>query len=267
MRQLLFATSAFGLVLMSVPALAAEGAGGKELSAAEPVKPEKKSEWEIKPRWRLQYDWANVSGPAGLAGTGNSEEIRRAQLGVDIKMPGGFSARVEGEFTADPIEFVDAFVAWNGKGFNVTAGQQKFFTPLDDTTSDLNTSFTERAAFVTAFNFARRTGVSAGYAKGAFQINAGVATDALIQLDDVDDNSLSADVRAVWMPQIDKTKSRRATSGRRGCSPNANRPMGSRPRRSTAPSILPARRIGSMRPAPGPATRLSSEPMPRSESS
>ena len=206
MRQLLFATSAFGLVLMSVPALAAEGAGGKELSAAEPVKPEKKSEWEIKPRWRLQYDWANVSGPAGLAGTGSSEEIRRAQLGVDIKMPGGFSARVEGEFTADPIEFVDAFVAWNGKGFNVTAGQQKFFTPLDDTTSDLNTGFTERAAFVTAFNFARRTGVSAGYAKGAFQINAGVATDALIQLDDVDDNSVSADVRAVWMPQIGKTK-------------------------------------------------------------
>lgn len=176
-------------------------------TAAQAQAAEGEAAWEAKPRWRLQYDWAKVSGPAGLSGTGDSEEIRRAQLGVDIKMPGGFSARVEGEFTGDPVELVDAYVAWNGGGYNVTAGQQKFFTPLDDSTSDLNTSFTERAAFVTAFNvFGRRTGLSAGYAKGDFQINAGVATDLLIELDDVGDNSLSTHVRAVWMPRIGATK-------------------------------------------------------------
>lgn len=176
-------------------------------AAAQAQAAEGEAAWEAKPRWRLQYDWAKVSGPAGLSGTGDSEEIRRAQLGVDIRMPGGFSARVEGEFTGDPVELVDAYVAWNGGGFNVTAGQQKFFTPLDDSTSDLNTSFTERAAFVTAFNvFGRRTGLSAGYARGDFQINAGVATDLLVELDDVGDNSLSTHVRAVWMPRIGATK-------------------------------------------------------------
>lgn len=188
--RLVSLTAALLAVSMAMPAHAAEDGG----------------EWEFKPRWRLQYDWANVDGPAGLVGTGDSEEIRRAQLGVDIKMPGGFSARVEGEFTADPVELVDAFVAWNGGGYNVTLGQQKFFTPLDDSTSDLNTSFTERAALVTAFNFARRTGLSAGYAKGDFQVNAGVGTDLLIELDDVRDNSISAHVRAVWMPKMGATK-------------------------------------------------------------
>ncbi|HMO75493.1 MAG TPA: porin [Sphingopyxis sp.] len=183
-------------LLFATPAVAQEA-----VSAGE-----KESDWEFKPRWRLQYDWAHVGGPAGLAGTGPSEEIRRVQLGVDIKMPGGFSARIEGEFTADPVELVDAYVAWNGDGINVTAGQHKFFSPLDDMTSDLNTSFTERAALVTAFNFQRRTGLSAGYAKGDFQINGGVGTDLLIQLDDVEDNSVSAHLRTVWMPKAGKTK-------------------------------------------------------------
>lgn len=209
--NILSASAVSSLVfLMATPAAAQAVADPKPADMAAPVAAsdteKKKSEWELKPRWRLQYDWGNVSGPAGLTGTGNSEEIRRAQLGVDIKMPGGFSARIEGEFTADPIELVDAYVAWNGRGFNVTAGQQKFFSPLDDMTSDLNTSFTERAALVTAFNFTRRTGLSMGYAKGDFQVNGGISTDPLIQLDDVDDNSLSGHVRAVWMPQAGKTK-------------------------------------------------------------
>ena len=196
-HKLLLSGPAAALAILLAPAATAQ-----EAASAGAEKPD----WELKPRWRLQYDWAHVGGPAGLAGTGGSEEIRRAQLGVDIKMPGGFSARIEGEFTADPIELVDAYVAWDRDGINVTAGQHKFFSPLDDMTSDLNTSFTERAALVTAFNFSRRTGVSAGYARGDFQINGGVGTDPLIQLDDVEDNSVSAHLRTVWMPKADKTK-------------------------------------------------------------
>src|SRR3546814_10811248 len=40
--------------------------------------------WSFKPRGRLQYDIANVSGPDGLAdrGLGFSNELRRARLGV-----------------------------------------------------------------------------------------------------------------------------------------------------------------------------------------
>lgn len=173
---------------------------------AKPEKEEKKSGWQIKPRFRVQYDVADIDGPATLTGQGRSSEFRRSQLGVDITMPGGFSARVEGEFTADPIEFADAYIAWSGDGLTITAGQQKHFTPLDDMTSDLNTSFTERAALVTAFGYGRRTGLSANYIKGDFMVGGGVFTDPLILLDDVGKNSLSVDLRAAWMPTIGKAK-------------------------------------------------------------
>jgi phosphate-selective porin OprO and OprP len=168
--------------------------------------PPKKTEWQFKPRWRLQYDVANIDGPDGLIGTGNYDAIRRTQLGVDIKMPKGFSARVEADLNIDPIEFVDAYIAWDGNGVNVTAGQHKPMTPLDDMTSDLNTSFMERAAFSTAFGYARRTGISAGYTKGEFAINGGIFTEPLIQLNDVQDNSVSADFRAHWSPKAGATK-------------------------------------------------------------
>lgn len=200
-------------VLTAVPAFANEAASDQPASskAAEETpaaakEKKSKSEWQIKPRWRLQYDIADIDGPSGLAGLGGYSDIRRAQLGVDIKMPSGFSARVEGEFTADPIEFVDAYVAWDGKGVNVTAGQHKPFTPLDDMTSDLNTSFMERAAFSTAFGYGRRTGVSAGYTKGDWAINGGVFTEPLILLNDVQSNSISADFRAYWSPKMGDIK-------------------------------------------------------------
>ncbi len=92
------------------------------------------------------------------------------------------------------------------EGLTVTAGQQKPFTPFDDMTSDLNTSFSERAAFVTAFGYSRRTGASASYAKGDFMISGGVFTDPLIMLNDVADNSMSVDLRGGWMPTIGKAK-------------------------------------------------------------
>ncbi len=173
---------------------------------AKPAVEKSKATWQIKPRWRVQYDVADIDGPTGLSGLGHVDDIRRAQLGIDLKMPGGFSARVEGDFAATPIEFTDVYLAWDRKGINVTAGQHKAFTPLDDMTSDLNTSFMERAAIVTAFGHGRRTGISAGYAKGDFGVNGGLFTDPLLQLNDVQSNSISFDARGYWSPKIGKAK-------------------------------------------------------------
>jgi phosphate-selective porin OprO and OprP len=204
----LFAGTAL-LVAVASPATAEESADteSKVKVEAAPTKIEKqKSDWQIKPRWRVQYDVADIDGPTGLAGLGNVDDIRRAQLGIDLKMPGGFSARIEGDFAASPIEFTDLYLAWDRKGINVTAGQHKAFTPIDDMTSDLNTSFLERASIVTAFGYSRRTGVSAGYSKGDFGVNAGVFTDPLLQLNDVQSNSVSVDTRAYWSPKMGKAK-------------------------------------------------------------
>jgi phosphate-selective porin OprO/OprP len=171
-----------------------------------PKAAESASEWQLRPRWRLQYDVARMDGPDGLAGMGNFEDIRRARLGIDLAMPHGFSARLETELTADPVELSDAYLQWRDKRVKVILGQQKAQFPLDEEISDLDTSFLERAAFVAAFGYGRRTGVSGHYVTGDWGISGGIYTDALGALNDVRANSVSADFRAYWSPQLASTR-------------------------------------------------------------
>jgi phosphate-selective porin OprO and OprP len=186
------------------PALAQEVA--KETMATPKTEKKPESEWQLKPRWRVQYDVAEIDGPAGLAGTGDFEDIRRARIGVDLKMPSGFAARVEAELTTDPIELTDAYLQWSNKSFKVVAGQQKPQLPLDEENSNLNISFLERAAFVSTFGYGRRTGVSGHYTKGDWSMSGGIYTDPLITLNDVPTNSTSLDFRTHWSPKVGKTK-------------------------------------------------------------
>jgi phosphate-selective porin OprO/OprP len=164
------------------------------------------SDWQLKPRWRMQYDVASIDGPDGLAGVGNFQDIRRARVGVDLAMPYGFSARLETELTADPIELSDAYLQWSSRRLKVILGQQKAQFPLDEENSDLDTSFLERAAFVNAFGYTRRTGISGHYVAGDWAISGGIYTDAIVALNDVRANSVSADLRAFWSPQLASTR-------------------------------------------------------------
>lgn len=184
----------------------AESAAPKADTSLAPKKADTDSEWQLKPRWRVQYDVANLDGPSGLAGTGNLQDIRRARIGVDLKMPSGFAARVEAELTADPIELTDAYVQWSNERFKIMAGQQKAQLPLDEENSNLNISFLERAAFVSTFGYGRRTGVSGHYTNGDWSMSGGVYTDPLILLNDVATNSTSVDFRTFWSPKFGGTK-------------------------------------------------------------
>ncbi len=170
------------------------------------------SEWQLKPRWRVQYDVANIGGPNGLAGTGNLQDIRRARVGVDLAMPNGFAARLETELTTDPIELTDAYVQWSDKRFKIILGQQKAQLPLDEENSNLNISFLERAAFVSSFGYTRRTGISGHFTKSDWAVSGGVYTDPLILLNDVATNSTSVDFRTYWSPQMAGTKLHLAAS-------------------------------------------------------
>ncbi len=211
-RVVMSALASVIAVASAHPASAAEGDDAQNVVSppattnSTPKKAETKSEWQLKPRWRVQYDVAEIDGPAGLPGTGNFEDIRRGRVGVDLKMPGGFAARVEAELTADPIELTDAYLQWSNKNFKVIAGQQKAQLPLDEENSNLNISFLERAAFVSTFGYGRRTGVSGHYTKGDWSIAGGVYSDPLILLNDVSTNSTSVDVRTYWSPAVGKTK-------------------------------------------------------------
>ena len=184
----------------------AKSAAAEADASSSLVKADTETEWQLRPRWRVQYDVANVDGPTGLIGTRNLQDIRRARIGVDLKMPRGFAARVEAELTADPIELTDAYIQWSDKRFKVMVGQQKPQLPLDEENSNLNISFLERAAFVSAFNYSRRTGVSGHYTSGDWSMSGGVYTDPLISLNDVATNSASVDFRTFWSPGFGTTK-------------------------------------------------------------
>ncbi|HWT42097.1 MAG TPA: porin [Sphingopyxis sp.] len=163
--------------------------------------------WSFKPRGRIQLDVAGIDAPAGATGIRGSTatEFRRVYLGVDGRIPGGFSYRVEADIANSEVELTDIYMTYGTGPFSVTAGQIKPFWSLDDMTSDLFTSFTERAAFTQAFGFERRVGLSAQYKGKALLVQGGVFGDNARDLTD-SNHSLSIDGRVVFMPKLGDTQ-------------------------------------------------------------
>lgn len=164
--------------------------------------------WSFKPRGRIQLDVASIDAPAGVTGIrgGTATEFRRVYLGVDGKIPGGFSYRVEADIANSEVELTDIYMTYGTGPLSVTAGQIKPFWSLDDMTSDLFTSFTERAAFTQAFGFERRVGLSAQYKGKALLVQGGVFGDNARDLLSDANHSMSVDGRVVWMPKLGDTQ-------------------------------------------------------------
>lgn len=208
----------------SAAASAQATAASAQAAAARPANPDIKVAWKgapeisapggwsFKPRGRVQIDSSHVSAPSAIsnASLGHTTELRRAYLGMQGTMPGGFGYRVEADFAPSTIELTDMYLTYDAKlaggAFNVTVGHQNNFQSLEELTSDLDTSFIERAAFTDAFGFERRVGLSIGYAKGAIAVNAGVFTDNVRDLDNSGNNGIGADGRLVWMPKFGSTQ-------------------------------------------------------------
>ena len=167
---------------------------------------DKEAGWSFKPRGRLMYDFGTVSGPSGYAnpGLGFSNEIRRARLGVEGTVPGGFGYKFELDFAAGEVEFADAYLSYARGPTEFIVGQHNNFQSLDELTSSLHSSFIERAAFTDAFGFERRVGISAQYAKGIVLAQGGVFTDSIADLNSVgdDNNSFGFDTRLVLAPMM-----------------------------------------------------------------
>jgi len=161
--------------------------------------------WSFKPRGRVQVDAGTVSSPDGIAdnSTGFGSEIRRAFIGFDGKIPGGFGYRAEIDVAQSGVEITDLYLTYApSKAVTLTVGQHKPFWGLEEVTSDLFTSFTERAAMNTSFGFERRLGASAAVQKGDILVQGGVFTDNVADLNNDENNSLSVDGRVVYMPKV-----------------------------------------------------------------
>ena len=170
---------------------------------------DKEAGWSFKPRGRLMYDVGLVDGPDGYSnkGLGFSNEVRRARLGVEGTVPGGFGYKFELDF-AEGVEFADAFLNYKTGPWEFSFGQHNNFQSLDELTSSLHSSFIERAAFTDAFGFERRVGVSAQYSTGDLLAQAGLFSDSISDLNSVgdDNNSYSVDGRLVYAPKIGESQ-------------------------------------------------------------
>jgi phosphate-selective porin OprO/OprP len=163
--------------------------------------------WAFKPRGRLQIDAGTVSSPPGITndGLGFGSEIRRAFLGFDGKIPGGFGYRAEIDVAQSGVEVTDLYLTYQAtKQLTLTVGQHKPFWGIEEVTSDLFTSFTERAATNTAFSYERRLGASGTWSSGDVIVQAGVFSDNVADLNDDGNNALAYDGRVVFAPKIGK---------------------------------------------------------------
>ncbi|MEZ5655852.1 MAG: porin [Sphingobium sp.] len=165
---------------------------------------DEKSGWSFKPRGRLLFDAASVNAPSAIAdrGLGFSNEVRRARLGVEGDIPGGFGYKFELDFATGEAELTDAFLDYKSGGLTVTVGQHNNFQSLEELSSSNDTSFMERAAFTDAFGFKRRIGVSAQYHSGIVLAQAGVFTDNATDLSSDENDSVSVDTRLVLAPKL-----------------------------------------------------------------
>ncbi len=165
-------------------------------------------DWSFKPFGRLQVDAGTVSSPDGVsdAGLGFANEVRRARIGVQGDIAGGFGYKIEVDFAEGGAELTDALLTYEHKDLEVTIGQHNTFQSLEELTSSRFLSFMERAAFTDAFGFERRVGVSGQVTSGDLLVQAGVFTDSIADLDSDENNSLSVDGRAVFAPKAGDTQ-------------------------------------------------------------
>ncbi|MGZ8285187.1 MAG: OprO/OprP family phosphate-selective porin [Allosphingosinicella sp.] len=171
----------------------------------------------FKPFGRLQFDAGWVGSPRGVTdrGLGFGNEVRRARLGAEGNVPGGFGYKIEVDFANADVEITDAFLSYKAsKALGLTLGQHNNFQSMEELSSSRFLSFLERAAFTDAFAFERRIGLSASYAGGDVIAQGGVFTDNIEDLADAQDavglgdenDAVGFDGRIVYAPRMGGTQ-------------------------------------------------------------
>lgn len=157
--------------------------------------------WSFKPRGRLNIDAGSINAPDSTGrADGFNSELRRARLGVEGDIPGGFGYKFEMDFAGNEAEVTDAILTYEDGPVTVNVGQHNTFQSLEELTSSRWSSFIERAAFTDAFGFERRLGVSVEIEPtDTILFQAGLFSD---NIGDLPGKAMSADGRVVFMPEI-----------------------------------------------------------------
>lgn len=160
--------------------------------------------WKFKIRGRMMYDIGYVENPSDRIATQNlgfNSRIRRARLGVEGTIPGGFSYKAEADFANNAVSWADLFLEYKGKGpLSVRAGHFETFQSLEQITSSRHIMFLERAQMNDGFGHGRRLGGAIGFDQGDFLFRAGLFNDTINA--DFNNDEWLVGARAVWAPKM-----------------------------------------------------------------
>ncbi len=164
--------------------------------------------WSFKVRGRLMLDAAYTPKPDNYAANRNlgfNYRARRARIGVEGTVPGGFGYKAELDFANGQVGFADVFLQYApaNKPFAVTIGNHESLDGMEQQTSSRWSSFIERAQANDAFLNTRRLGLSGGFKTkdNIFRIDAGLFAAHSIDAS-VDNDGWIGGARATYTPFV-----------------------------------------------------------------
>lgn len=174
-----------------------------------PVASSEKKGFTIKPRGRLQYDTVFYDEDEGGRSYDNGSNFRRARLGVQGTLAGGFEYQLEADFSAgDKVKLDDTFIRYRiDPKTAITFGFHKVYHTLESATSDQDVSFMERHMVSNIFEIGAggKMGVSILSGgenwSGQFGVFAGSANSG-----DGDKDGWGVNARATWAPLLEEGK-------------------------------------------------------------
>ncbi len=142
------------------PAFAVNWKGAPEIAG--------KDGWTFKPRGRLHLDSGSVSTPGALTSPTLGDvrtRVRRARLGFEGTVPGGFGYKLEADFANSGVGFGDVWLTYNPANapLILRIGNFETLNSMEQISSSNFNSFIERSSFNDAFTNARRLGAALAY--------------------------------------------------------------------------------------------------------
>lgn len=123
-----------------------------------------KDGWSFKPRGRIHIDSGSISSPGAYenANLGYRTRVRRARLGFEGTVPGGFGYKAEADFANGSVAFGDVWLTYNPGNAPLVAriGSFETLNSMEQISSSNFVTFIERASFNDAFINARRLGAA-----------------------------------------------------------------------------------------------------------
>lgn len=146
-----------------------------------PLLEDKEDGWSFKLRGRLMLDAAYAGTPPNYVTNRNlgfNARVRRARIGVEGNLPGGFGYKAEVDYANSAVGFGDVVLTYApaNKPFSVTLGNHESLDGMEQQSSSRWSSFIERAQINDAFLNTRRLGISTGLksADGLFRFDTGL---------------------------------------------------------------------------------------------